>query len=218
MTNQPNFQPGVVISSHPSLHAYTTTTNSTKISFTITNPSPALTDLLAKAPPALSFSDHIHYPTNPRGRPRTIPTQGKTRFKAGIYLDDLPATVPRPQLIRADASPAAGPERGLAPTTSAAAPTKEPTSGKSAEAAATAAENKKMTTKKPTAPPAKGTNTEPATSTAARSKGLEIDMVPGTFMAEGEGRGSRPKKRPARFDDGVEVEKKKKSSKRSKLG
>ncbi|KAL8701810.1 MAG: hypothetical protein Q9201_004700 [Fulgogasparrea decipioides] len=270
----PSSVPGIVISSNPSLHAYTTT-SSTKTSFTITNPSPALTNLLAKAPPSLSFSDHIHYPTNPRGRPRTAPAQGKKRFKAGIYLDDLPANVPRPQLVQAAASPAAAPSRGrnrgrlakkgatakeekmirktrktkaatataktaapppppapsqeVTQATSpavgpATVPTTEPTSKKSAEAAATATEKttdkeKENTAKKPAAAPSRETNTELAISTAAqlvRPKGLEIDMLPGTFLAEGEGRGSRPRKRPARFEDTAEVETKK--SKKSKMG
>ncbi|KAL9580003.1 MAG: hypothetical protein Q9203_006477, partial [Teloschistes exilis] len=44
---------------------------------------------------------------------------------------------------------------------------------------------------------------EPAET--ARPKGLEIDMVAGTFLAPAAGgRGSRVRKRPARFEDGVD--------------
>ncbi|KAI4242541.1 MAG: hypothetical protein LQ352_007208, partial [Teloschistes flavicans] len=82
----------IVITTHPTLRAYTvsrtSTTNNT--TFTVQTPSSALLDLLANAPASFSFSDQIRYPKLEDGKPGTIKQAGKPRFQLGIWLDDLP--------------------------------------------------------------------------------------------------------------------------------
>lgn len=112
--------------------------------------------------------------------------------KAGIYLDRLPADIPRPKLIRVNAAGADVAAPVVATSATAAA-----TRGRKPGKKLTGATGEQMTKVE------KGTEAPAGFAAAAeRPKGLEIDMVPGAFMAVG-GRGSRLKKRPARFDDGV---------------
>ncbi|KAL8680540.1 MAG: hypothetical protein Q9186_003291 [Xanthomendoza sp. 1 TL-2023] len=90
--------PNIIITSihnSPSLIAYKLppSTSETKTSFTVTSASEPFTNLLNNAP-TFSFADRLHWTDN--GNHKITRGTGK-RFKAGIYLDDLPKSIPRPK-------------------------------------------------------------------------------------------------------------------------
>ncbi|KAL8721316.1 MAG: hypothetical protein Q9225_001976 [Loekoesia sp. 1 TL-2023] len=181
--------PGIVLiqrSKSSFIRAYTTKLGPTAY-FSVTDISPDLMHLLREAPIFPRLGD-------------------QKRFKAGIYLDDLPDDIPRPKLTLVKAAEAdfAAP---VAATSATAPATRGRKPGRKAKGAV-AATTKVMKEKAPAAlaPAGAPAPTAPAAATAptVRPKELEIDMVPGTFVAVG-GRSNRPKKRPARFDDGAEV-------------
>ncbi|KAL9025557.1 MAG: hypothetical protein Q9196_005642 [Gyalolechia fulgens] len=194
---KPPHIPGIVViqatqSSSPS--AYTTKGTPTTY-FSLTDISSDLKLLLRRAP-TVSWTDR-------RGNRRTV--------KAGIYLDCLPADISRPKLTRVNAAEAdvAAPVAATSATAAAMKgrkPGKKP-AGATGEQATKTEKGTVEAAPAALAPAGVATATnKPAVMAKApvkRPKGLEIDMVAGAFMAVGE-RGSRPKKRPARFDDGVE--------------
>ncbi|KAI4205911.1 MAG: hypothetical protein LQ350_000096 [Teloschistes chrysophthalmus] len=229
-------QRNIIITTHPSLHATTATTATNNKTFTVNNPSSALLDLLAKAPASFSFSDQIRYPRLEDGKPGTIKKAGKPRFQPGIWLDDLPMGL-RPALTdAAPLLPPPPPPPPAAPTAATPRKRRQPTSKRKRTSPAAKAEEEKKKKEKgepkqkkapshhsaldraASAPASSATTQEQGPSTedapslagpakTGRPKGLEIDMVAGTFLlaaAGGGGRGSRVRKRPARFEDGVE--------------
>ncbi|KAL9006874.1 MAG: hypothetical protein Q9188_000405 [Gyalolechia gomerana] len=169
--------PGIVLIHAPkSSFSACTTIGKPTTYFSITDISPDLTLLLRRAPTISKTDRH--------GNQKTV--------KAGIYLDRLPADIPRPKLIRVNTAGADVPAPVVA-TSATAAATRGREPGKKLMGA----------TGEQTTKVEKGTEAPAGFAAAAeRPKGFEIDMVPGAFVAVG-GRGSRLKKRPARFDDGV---------------
>ncbi|KAL8812988.1 MAG: hypothetical protein Q9200_000615 [Gallowayella weberi] len=237
-----------------SLIAYKIPPNASKPkrSFTVSSPSEPFTNLLNKAP-TFSFSDRLHWTRH--GSHKIIPSKSK-RFKAAIYLDDLPKSIARPKLapvtpaveedrstpavstsitvagtrqarLKGRALGAAGStdktakERTAVTTATANSTATDTTSTatltttakpakkvrravkkEKAQKPATAAPGKRRIVTSASPPPAINSTVATATATATtRPKGLEIDMVPGTFMATGEQRSSRARKRPARFEE-----------------
>ncbi|KAI4127247.1 MAG: hypothetical protein LQ338_003290 [Usnochroma carphineum] len=173
--------PGIILHrrSDSTLRAFTGT--KPRVYFTVTSDlSPELIELINKAP-SFSWHDTLHWPPSNPGKPRVVKAKGP-RFTAGIDLDYLPAGVARPKLKRLKEAKKSN--SGIT------------TSNVAAAAPVFAQQTQVMTSAAP-APAA----SLPAISgaAAARPKGLEIDMLPGAFMALGE-RSSRPKKRPARYD------------------
>lgn len=157
--------------------------------FSATDVSPDLKFLLRRAPTFLK--------TDRNGNQRII--------KAGIYLDSLPADIPRPKLTRVKAAEA----KVAAPvmvTSAIATATRGRKPGKKSAWATREKTTKKEKKTRELAPVAPQDTQKPGVSVngaGGRPKGLEINMMPGAFMPAGE-RGSRPKKRPARFDGEVE--------------
>ncbi|KAL9594494.1 MAG: hypothetical protein Q9219_007007 [cf. Caloplaca sp. 3 TL-2023] len=196
--------PGVVLIESPnkSYSAYTTKDGPTTY-FTATNLSPALILLLQEAP-IVSWKKKAG---------RNDGSEHKS-YKAGVYLDDLPAGIPRPKLTRVKAVAeavvtSAVPVTAADSTATVAVETKARKPGRKARELSRVPKKEEKTEAAPAT--LASASTAAATATAAmapttataRPKGLEIDMVEGTFAAVG-GRGSRPKKRPARFDAGAE--------------
>ncbi|KAI4145692.1 MAG: hypothetical protein L6R39_003729 [Caloplaca ligustica] len=208
--------PGIILRRLPdsTLTAYLNKTPT--IHFAITSDlSRELTTLLDNAP-SFSWEDTVYWPPSGAGKPRVVKAKGR-RFTAAIDLDYLPPGVARPQLklVRTAQVPAPRVVKVQKPARKTVAPVTKKTKTKKTtaptetmrKAAPVTGRRTEVVTSLALAParmPTATAGVEAArtagkTAAAARPKGLEIDMVPGTFVAAGD-RSSRLKKRPARYD------------------